>query len=89
MVQEDRKRKRPILPHRYHWFCVTRMTLEAYRGAIYLTRQQNKIAADVTRWTRHHEEAHQKVRELLNNWGYELRSELGAWNRAQQEHSYG
>ena len=89
MVQEDRKRKRPILPHRYHWFCVARMTLEACRGAIYLTRQQKKIAADVTRWTRHHEEAHQKVREFLNNWDYELRSELGAWNRAQQERGYG
>ena len=89
LVAEDRKKIRPILLHRYHWFCVTRMTLAAYRGAIYLTRRQKKIAADVTRWTRRHEEAHQKVRELLGNWDYELRSELGAWNRAQREHGYG
>ena len=89
MVRQDRKKRRPLLMHRYHWFCVTRMTLEAYRAAVYLTRRRKKIAADVTRWTRHHEEAHQKVRELLGNWDYELRSELGAWNRAQREHGYG
>jgi len=89
MAQEDRKRKRPILPHRYNWQSIKKLTLETYRGAIYLTRQQKKIATDVTRWTKRHEEAHQKVRELLNNWDYELRSELGAWNRAQQEHGYG
>ena len=59
------------------------MTLEAYRGAVYLTRQQKKIAADVTRWTKRHEEAHQKVKELLDNWDYELRCELGGWNREQ------
>ena len=88
MVREDRKRRRPLLLHRYHWFCVIQMTLEAYRGSVWLTRQQKKIAADVTRWTRRHEEAHQKVRELLDNWDYELRCELGAWNQTQQEAGY-
>ena len=62
MVRQDRKKRRPLLMHRYHWFCVTRMTLEAYRGGVYLTRRQKKFAADVSRWTRHHEEAHKKVR---------------------------
>ena len=89
MVRQDRKKKRPLLAHRYHWFCVTRMTLEAYRRAVHLTRRQKKFASDATRWTRRHEEAHKKVRELLDNWDYELRSELGAWNRVQQEHGYG
>ena len=39
MVQEDRKRKRPLLPHRYHWQSIAKLTLETYRGSIYLTRQ--------------------------------------------------
>ena len=39
MVPEDRKRKRPLLPHRYHWQSITKLTLETYRGAIYLTRK--------------------------------------------------
>ena len=89
MVRQDRKKRRPLLLHRYHWFCVTRMTLEAYRGGIHLTRKQKKIAADATRWTRRHEEAHQKVREMLDNWDYELRNHLGAWNREQREHGNG
>ena len=88
MMQEDRRRRQPLLLHRYHWFCVIQMTLEANRGAIYLTRVQKKIAADATRWTRRHEEAHQKVRELLDNWDYELRSELGASNREQVTDRY-
>jgi hypothetical protein len=88
MFRQDRKRKRPLLLHRYHWQQVTKLTLEAYRGGIYLTRQQKKIAADVTRWTKRHEEAHRKVRELLDNWDYELRSVLGEWNRTQQEDGY-
>ena len=83
MVKQDRKRKRWLLPHRYHWEKITKLTLEAYRGAIYLTRQQKKIAGDFHRWTKQHEEAHRKVRELLDNFDYELRNELGAWNREQ------
>ena len=88
MVTEDRKRKRPLLMHKQHWRSVTEMTLETYRGAVWLTRHQKKIVADVTRWTKRHEEAHQNVRSLLDEWDYELRSELGLWNRAQTEHGY-
>jgi len=88
MVTEDRKRKRPLLMHKQHWRSVTEMTLETYRGAIWLTRHQKKIVADVTRWTKRHEEAHRNVRSLLDEWDYELRSELGVWNRAQTEHGY-
>ena len=88
MVEEDRKRKRPLFPHRQHWQSITKLTLEAYRGGIYLTRVQKKIAGDFHRWTRHHEEAHRNVRSLLDEWDYELRCELGAWNRTQQEEGY-
>ena len=88
MVQEDRKRKRPLFPNRQHWQSIIKLTLEAYRGAIYLTRVQKKIAGDFQRWTRHHEEAHRNVRSLLDEWDYELRCELGEWNRTQQEEGY-
>ena len=49
MVKEDRKRKRPLLPHRQDWRGITEMTLEMYRGAVWLTANKKKIAADVTR----------------------------------------
>ena len=86
MMRQDRKRKRPLLSRRQHWRSVTRMTLEAHRAAVGLTKRQKKFVADVRRWTRHHEQAHQKVRETLDNWDYELRNHLGAWNRDQREH---
>ena len=85
MMLEDRKRKRPLLKRRQHWRGITEMTLEAYRGAVWLTPNKKKIASDVTRWTRRHEEAHQNVRSLLDVWDYELRCELRDWNRAQLE----
>ena len=88
MMQEDRKRKRPLFPHRQHWQSIIELTLEAYRSGIYLTRVQKKIAGDFHRWTRHHEEAHRNVRSLLDEWDYELCCELGAWNRTQQEEGY-
>ena len=88
MMLEDRKRKRPLLPHRQDWRGITEMTLEAYRGAVWLTAHKKKIASDVHRWTRHHEEAHRNVRSLLDEWDYELRAELGVWNRAQIELGY-
>ena len=88
MMLEDRKRKRPLLPNRQHWRGITEMTLEAYRGAVWLTAHKKKIASDVHRWTRHHEEAHRNVQRLLDEWDYELRSELGVFNKAQIEEGY-
>ena len=88
MRAEDRKRKRPLLPQRQHWRGITEMTLEAYRGAVWLTANKKKIASDVHRWTRRHEEAHRNVQRLLDEWDYELRQELGLWNRAQIEQGY-
>ena len=88
MANEDRKRKRPLLPNRQDWRGITEMTLETYRGTVWLTAKKNKIASDVHRWTRHHEEAHRNVRSLLDEWDYELRCELGWWNRSQLAESY-
>ena len=88
MMAEDRKRKRPLMAQRQHWRGITEMTLAAYRGAVWLTANKKKIASDVNRWTRRHEEAHRNVQRLLDEWDYELRQELGLWNRAQIEQGY-
>ena len=89
MVRLDHRLRSPLLAQRKDWRSVARMTLEMYRGSVWLTRRQKKFATDVNRWTRRHEEAHQKVREMLDNWDYELRCELGAWNKDERERGNG
>ena len=87
MVTEDRKRKRPILPKRGHWQRLTEMVVRTRRSNIWLTRRQRAVAADFRRWTRRTEEAYKNVGTMLDEWDYELRSELGQWNRYQVEDS--
>ena len=83
MVVEDRNRKRPILPLHEHWKSVTNVAVRSQRLNRFLTRRQKAVAGDFHRWNRRLEEAYRNVGAVLNNWDYELRSELGVWNRSQ------
>jgi len=89
MLREDRARKRPILPKQQHWKAVSELGVRLNRTALYLTASQKRIVTDLPRWTKRHEEALQNVRSLLDEWDYELRCELGAWNKAQLDMTHG
>ena len=89
MIREGQTRKRPLLGSETAWRRVVELGVKTHRSSIWLTRQQRKSLANVRRWTRRHDEALRNVRSLLDEWDYELRCELGTWNRAQLEPSYG
>ena len=89
MLREERARKRPILSKQQHWKAVSELGVRLNRTALYLTASQKRIVTDLPRWTKRHEEALQNVRSLLDEWDYELRCELGAWNRRLEDTAHG
>ena len=89
LLREDQARNRPILPNQQHWKAVAELGVRLSRSTVYLTASQKRIVTDLPRWTTRHEEALQNVRSLLDEWDYELRCELGAWNRRLEDTTHG